>query len=364
MSGLRPPAGAAPLPLRPAAAGIALSLLACWVICAASAAQPSVALASESQPSLGGFSAVPGSFSASEPVTRSYFRPRIDSGGSVREEALLRNSSAHSLTLLVYPVEGLTGVTSGAVYSSRGVALHGPGRWVTPAVGRITLAPGQRRRVAFTARVPRGTPPGEHLAGIAFQNVRPSRSGGRFAITQIVRIVIGIEVIVPGPAASQLDLEGASLGALGGTSLPAVILRLRNSGRLLCTPTVSARLRGPEGALSAPVTRRLEAILPGDAIPYPLPWPTQLPAGSYRIGASAVGCGQPVRLQVAASLGEALGGGAFAPFATNSRSTFPWAALAAACGGAAALSLALLLLVRRRERRRMEVAGAGDGRWL
>lgn len=364
MSGLRPPAGALPAPLRPAAAGIALSLFACSVICAASAAQPSVALAGESQPSLGGFSAVPASFSASEPVTRSYFRPRIDSGGSVREEVLLRNSSAHPLTLLVYPVEGLTGVTSGAVYSSRGVALHGPGRWVTPAVGRVTLAPGQRRRVAFTVRVPRGTLPGDHLAGIAFQNAKSSRSRGRFSITQIVRIVIGIEVIVPGPAAPQILLEGASLGPLGGTRLPAVIVRMRNVGRLLCKPELAVALNGAEARSAAPVTRRLETILPGDAIPYPLPWPHPLGAGPYTVAATVTGCGQARRIKAPASLGRSLGGSLSAPAAAADASSFPWVLIAGACGGAAAIALILLLIVRRRERRRSESIVYGHGQRL
>jgi hypothetical protein len=363
MSGLRPPAGAICAPLRFARAAFALAPLVCCTLCAGAALQAPGALAAPGAPSLGGFSAVPETFSASEPITRSYFRPHIAAGGSVREEALLRNSSAHSMTILIYPVEGLTGSTSGAVYSSRGAALHGPGRWVTPAIAELTLAPGKQRRLPFTVRVPRGTQPGDHLAGIAFQNATPTRSRGRFSITEIVRIVIGIEVIVPGPAAAQIVLEGAALGPLGGTGRPAVIMKLRNSGRLLCAPRLRVALRGPEGQLSAPVSRQLEAILPGDAIPYPLPWNRPLGAGSYGVVASASGCGHPAAISTPASLSGPLGGGANAPFAATARASIAWALIAAGCGAAAALALLLLLALRRRERKRVAVLDVSNGRW-
>ena len=363
MSGLRPPAGTiGSAPARPPARGRALASL-CGIILALAGAAARSALAGEGAPQLGGISAVPATFNAGEPITRSYFRPRIAAGGTAHEEALLRNSSAHTVSILVYPVEGLTGVTSGAVYSSRGSAMHGPGRWVTPALARVTLAPGSARRVAFTVRVPRGTQPGDHLAGIAFQNANPSRSGGRFSITQILRIVIGVEVIVPGPAAAQIQVEGASLGPLGGTQRAAVIVALRNGGRLLCRPELAVTLHGAQGATRT-VSRRLEAILPGDAIPYPLPWPEPLAPGAYTIAAQASDCGQAATISAAASLGQPLAGSSSAAPTARRRTSLPWALLAGACAAAALLSLLLLLFVRRRERRRSEPVAYGHGQRL
>jgi hypothetical protein len=310
-----------------------------------------------SAPSIGGFSAVPARIEPGEAVAGSYFRPRLAPGQGLTDEVLASNSSAHPVRLRVYPVDGLTGTTSGAVYSNGGQPLRGAGLWVTPHVHQLTLAPHAHAIVSVRVQVPARTTPGDHLAGVAFEDLRRSHSGGSFGVTQIVREVIGIEVVVPGPASAQIRLAGVGLGPLGGTHVPAVRVSLEDAGRLLCKPLLRAGLTGGEGS-QPPVSRQLETILPGDQIEYPLPWPRPLSAGDYALAVTASGCGRTVSYRGSATLGQSLDGSAAAAFASERGPGFPWPWVAAGAAVALAFVLALLLWRRRsRAQRRASVSG-------
>ena len=89
---------------------------------------PAVATAAR----LGAFSVRPAEFNAADPVTRAYFKLHLRPGSTYSGNVVVHNAAATPVTLYVYPVDGLTGVTSGAVYGNRHVQLHGAGRWLTP----------------------------------------------------------------------------------------------------------------------------------------------------------------------------------------------------------------------------------------
>lgn len=241
-----------------------------------------------------------------------YFDLRIHVRHRQRRQAIVSNSTARPVTLLVDAVDGVTGATSGSVYANRGHAPAEAGRWVRPDVRRVTLAPHTSRRIGFTVRIPFGAGPGDHLAGLAFQNVRARRGTGRFAVRQVVRVVVGVQVTVPGRAPTRFALPHLGIQALGGTAMPAVVVRTQNTGRVLCRPLLSVTLTGADGARRT-VRRQLDTVLPGDAIDYPLPWPRRLANGSYAIGAVASGCGPHAARQAVVHLGTDLRGTASRP---------------------------------------------------
>ncbi len=72
--------------------------------------------------------------------------------------------------------------------------------------------------------------------------------------------------------------------------MPAVIVKMVNDGRRICRPTLTVALSGPSER-NAPVSRQLDAILPGDSVPFPLPWPRPLEDGSYQAAVTTSGCG-------------------------------------------------------------------------
>jgi hypothetical protein len=274
---------------------------------------------------IGGFGARPAHFDPSNPATRAYFIRSVPRGGSFSDQVIVTNSASKPVRLRVYPSDGLTGATSGVVYSNRQVALQGAGEWVKPAASQVTVPASSQITVGFTVHVPKSAAVGQHLAGLALEDVHSGKSTGRFSVTEVLRTVVGIEVNVPGPARSHLSLQSFSIAPIEGTTYPSVVVGLTNVGTNLCKPALSISLNGPSGVQRA--TRQLDTVLPGDSIPYPFVWPHSLAAGNYSANITATGCGPTETLRGRASLGAKLvrstvPAGAARPPAGGS--TVPW----------------------------------------
>src|SRR5438445_6781948 len=89
---------------------------------AAGAAQPS------------GFSVRPAHFNPADPATRAYFKPVVRTGGAYSDQVIVTNDGDAPIKLLVSAVDGLTGVTSGAVYANRDQPHLKAARWVQVTV--------------------------------------------------------------------------------------------------------------------------------------------------------------------------------------------------------------------------------------
>jgi hypothetical protein len=274
---------------------------------------------------IGGFGARPAHFNPDNPTTRAYFIRSVPRGGAFADSVIVTNSGAKAVTLRVYPVDGLTGATSGVVYGNRQDKLHGAGLWVTPATTTVTVPANSQLNVGFTLHVPNNATIGQHLAGLALEDVRAGKSAGRFSVTEVLRTVVGIEVTVPGPSLLHLNLESFAIAPIQGTTYPSVVINLANTGTNLCKPTLAVALTGPGGVQRA--TRRLDTVLPGSSIPYPFVWPHSLSAGNYTANITATGCGPRQVLHGTASLGAKLVNStvpASVTHASGGGSTIPW----------------------------------------
>ena len=237
----------------------------------------------------GGFSVRPAQSDPNDPATRGYFKPVVAPGGTYTNQVILGNTSAEPITFYVSAVDGLTAQNSGAVYANRGDPVVQAGRWVTPDVSELTVRPGRQTAVGFTVKVPRGASPGDHLAGLAFEKVNPqSPSVGNFSVTEILRVVIGVEIRVPGPASFRVDVHVLGIQPQPGSNVAAVMVELDDNGGLLGKPVLTVSLAGPHGYHNT-VSRRLDTILPGDIIDYPFSWPDSLAAGCYKANSVATG---------------------------------------------------------------------------
>jgi hypothetical protein len=273
---------------------------------------------------IGGFGARPAHFNPKVPATRAYFIRNVPAGSGFTDQVIAFNSASKPVTLRVYPVDGLTGATSGVVYGNRGVALRAAGQWVFPATSMVTVPAHSQTPVSFTVRVPKGASVGQHLAGLALEDVAAGKSAGRFSVTEVLRTVVGIELDVPGAAPTRLALRSFSIAPIQGTNYPALMVGIANTGGLLCKPALSVNLNGPAGTQHA--TRQLDTVLPGNQIAYPFAWPRALSAGTYNATITATGCGHPVVLRGAASLGQKLVANPLPAAETEppSSNTLPW----------------------------------------
>lgn len=233
----------------------------------------------------GGFSIRPGHVDAASPASRAYFDHTVGQGGSFSDDVVVANTGTTPVTLLVYPVDGLTGQTTGSVYANRGQPLRRAGAWVTPGTTRVTVAAGTQLDVPFTVRVPANATAGDHLAGIAFENASATTSSGSFQIRQVIREVIGVLVRVPGAAAPELRLQPPSLQTLPGSGLAAVLVPLANTGGELCKPKLDVTI--DSGRVDEHIVRQLDTVLPYDAVQYPLVLEHGLSPATYRLSATA-----------------------------------------------------------------------------
>jgi hypothetical protein len=226
------------------------------------------------------FSVHPAEFNPSNPATRSYFIREVRPGQSFTDGVVVRDTGSQALTLLVYAADGLTGQTTGVVYANRGPSANeGAAAWLHADVSRITLQPGQQRTVSFSVHVPVGTAPGDHLAGVAFQDAQASTSGQQFRIREVIREVVGVLIRVPGAANPELHVGPLRLEQLPGTDLGAIAIRIANSGRLYCKPLLAVSLQS--GGSSERIVRPLDTVLPQTAVTYPLILTHGLAPGAY-----------------------------------------------------------------------------------
>jgi hypothetical protein len=316
--------------------------------------------------STGGVSAGPLHWDPGNPATRNYFIPTIAPGGTYRDDVRVGNPNAGSVDLVIGAVDGVTAAPSGAVYANRTDPVHRAGAWLSTDLTELTLGAGKSSLVGFTVRVPAGAVPGDHLAGLAFENAHAGAGNGEISITSVVRTVVGVLVKVPGPASFDLAVGAATIQPLTAQGLASVVVSLTDTGRLLGRPTLTITLSGPGGYHRA-VTRNLDTILPGDTIAFPFPWPDTLSPGMYTIDASATGAGlaAPVTSTSRARLGISLKGvpGSAVPAAATTSAAAPsgppaWLA-AVMIAGAVLLAVllvtvVLLVAVLRRQRRRRD----------
>jgi hypothetical protein len=217
-----------------------------------------------------------------------YFKRALPPGGSFSDQVLVTNDAEAAVDLLVYPVDGLTGATSGSVYTGHEDRVARAGEWVTTATNKLTVAAHSDKLVALAVHIPPDTTPGDHLAGVAFENAKPLEAQGQFGVRRVVREVMGVLVTVTGPARpfelriSKLDIHPAT--AQGNTF--AVTVELANSGQLLGKPILEVTMDGP-GGYHRSLQRQLDTILPGDVITYTLAWPDPLLPGMHHSCASA-----------------------------------------------------------------------------
>lgn len=325
--------------LQPHQRAIALALAAVALLLAGSATQSSAAT-----PMGNGFNVRPDA-GPTEERAPSYFTLRAEPGSVLDRRVLVSNGSDKVQRYRLDPVDGLTGTTSGTVYANREDRNDATATWLTPSVRQVTLAPGESRRIPFRVSVPETARPGDHVGGLAFQDSVETTAKSNLSVTQVVRIVVGVRIIVPGGSPGPVTIGKAQIQALPGTSVASVELPLENTGERLCRPDLRVVLTSADGKEDV-VERSLDTLLPGAKIAYPLAWPRTIEPGTYGVRAEATGCGPAREYTGSATLRDGLVGTDQAPKASppttvvKQQGGLPAWAIAAIAAGALLLGLA------------------------
>jgi hypothetical protein len=206
------------------------------------------------------------------PLPTSYFVFPTRAGGSLDGAVLVTNSGDQPGTVLLYPVDGTTGQTSGVVYRQRWDRRRDAGAWIRLGARSLALDPGESRVVGFRVHVPRRARPGDHVGGIVAENATLGGVGqGTVRIRVRSLTILGVLLQLPGPRPARLSAGRVRAGRVGRA--PAVVIRLRNEGRRLVRPRGSLTVRDARGRRVARVALRLDTLLPGTVIDYPVAVP-------------------------------------------------------------------------------------------
>jgi hypothetical protein len=234
------------------------------------------------------FSLRPATSDPNNPASGAYFIYTIAPGTTRSDEVLVLNTGDQPVTIDLYPVDALTGATTGAVYANQGTPPTAAGTWIRLLQTRVTVPPQSTTRVPFEVNVPTGTPPGQHLAGLVSQpaagvGAQPTGQAidktGQFTVTTTTRVVVALAVTVPGPLERKIAVTGVRTAtAAGGTQ---IAVGVRNDGNVLIRPKGRLSLRDASGAERLQVPLDMDTILPGGAAEFAVPWPADLPAGDY-----------------------------------------------------------------------------------
>ncbi|MFT4035253.1 MAG: hypothetical protein QM679_06730 [Patulibacter sp.] len=212
-------------------------------------------------------------------------------GASASGHFDVTNSTASDALVSVYGVDGLTQSQTGIVYASDTDRTTGAGLWLKLSATSLQVNAGEARRVDFSVAVPGGAEPGDHVAGIVVQQ----RRSGSATVAQVVRNVVPVFVEVAGDATHAATLNAAVISQLSGSAASSVVVTIANTGERICRGTLTVALNG-RGERGIPVSRTLDAILPGDTVRYALAWPRELTAASYAASITFSGCGTTASL--------------------------------------------------------------------
>jgi hypothetical protein len=132
-----------------------------------------------------------------------YFMLTMAPGESVTDTALVSNEGKVAEKLKLSRATGVTAGNGGSAFSQEFKGCSGTGCWVSGLAGEVALPAGAAERLAFTVRVPAGTPPGQYLAGLTVESatlpasVQVGSNGKATARAIIVeRVTVGVAVTV------------------------------------------------------------------------------------------------------------------------------------------------------------------------
>lgn len=276
---------------------IRLSLAAIAIVIVAGVTAPLDGLAASGSAAGAVLSVAPAHPDPAVTVGKSYFVHSAAPGTTWTDTVSVVNVNGVRINAWVDAVDGITSIRTGAVYTARTAAPLGTAAWVRPSVSSVSVPARGRTMISFTVAVPPGASAGDHVAGIAFEDVQGTTSGqtgasnGAGGITTVLRSVVAIQVRVPGPAVFLLHIYGASIHPVVATGSSGISIDMADAGGLLGKPLLDVVLDGPGGYQRAQ-TFQLDTMLPGDRITDELLWPGALPAGDYRLSLTEDGSGR------------------------------------------------------------------------
>ena len=176
-----------------------------------------------------------------------YFTLNVAPGHSVTTSALLSNPSNTTEKLIISRSTGVTAGNGGTSFSQAFGRCSGVGCWITDLSPTVTLLPGTGEKLQFTVTVPRGTAPGQYLAGVTAEaaakpkpvKIRSNgKANGQVIILDQVTVAVAVTVGTASELTTRLEVPGVSATAIG--SMIRLNIDLANAGQTFAHGTGTA----------------------------------------------------------------------------------------------------------------------------
>jgi hypothetical protein len=210
-------------------------------------------------------------------LTKAYFIFDSKPGIIVKSSVRVTNSGTAKGSVSLYPVDAITGQTSGAVYLNQDDPHKDVGAWITLGAQQLTLNPGESQIVPFRVTIPATVRPGQHLGGIVAENLEPAgstptpnpnKNTGTIQINVKNLTIIAVQVNLPGTPIEQMVASGIQAGGEGGYQ--RLLIGLSNTGTVMLKPYGTLQVTNAQGQNVENFSLKLDTFLPQTSINYPV----------------------------------------------------------------------------------------------
>jgi WxL interacting protein linking bacterial and host surfaces len=229
----------------------------------------------------GTLSAGPEADQPADMIGKGYFQLTMAGGQQQSVRLMVTNTNTQPMTVRAYPVDGVPTAGGGVDFNTFEKPVVGAGTWVSVDSPTLELAPGETRRLTATVAVAPDATPGDHVAGIAVEDMRISQSGtgSPLVINVHYRRALAVVVTVPGERTAALEVDSVAF-ARDVRGVRAVV-QVRNTGNILLKAKGTVEVSGDQ-AMGKAQAFSVETLIPstGTGVLVPMPNVTLAP-GTY-----------------------------------------------------------------------------------
>lgn len=213
-----------------------------------------------------------------------FINVELDPGEEGEVEVVLGNGGSSDFEAVTYAADAYTLRNGGFSVREYDSPVSGPTTWLDYPTETFTAEIENPLVRKFSISVPVGTPAGEYVTGISMQAVDPvgdADEGGDVRLSQYMRTIIGVRILVPGDLEAEFTIGVPSFQSSGTGG--AIVLPLTNVGNVQASPSGEVRISTASGEIvvSAPV--QLGRIYGGHETELWLGLGEPLPNGDYQI---------------------------------------------------------------------------------
>ena len=213
-----------------------------------------------------------------------YFRLELEAGSSATLKVLIGNGGNSPFDARIYVADAYTIQNGGFGLRKSTDEKTDVSTWIDFPTQELTYGPGEGMEQTFSVTVPKGTAPGQYIAGVAIETAEPMSAGqsdSMLQFNQVLRSAVAVFITVPGPRQPAFDIGDASYELVG--ALNTIFVDIHNTGNVLVTPKGQLTVFDAQNAMlfSTPIT--MGVVYAGDDTQIAIGLAQPLPPGDYHL---------------------------------------------------------------------------------